>query len=61
MPGLNAHETISSPVSVSEPELGPELEPEQAPEQALVSRQASVEAEELPVSSHNRKKQKRQQ
>jgi hypothetical protein len=56
MPGLNAYKTISSPVSVPEPEQEPEQVPE--PEQAPVSQQAAQEAVKLPVSSHNRKKQR---
>jgi hypothetical protein len=54
MPGLNAYKTISSPVSV----LEQAPEPEQAPEQVPVLQQAAQEAVKLPVSSHNRKKQR---
>jgi hypothetical protein len=56
MPGLNAYKIISSPVSVQEQAREPESE--QAPEQAPVSQQAAQEAVKLPVSSHNRKKQR---
>jgi hypothetical protein len=58
MPGLDAYKTISSPVSVWVQERAQGPEPEQALEQAPVSQQAAQEAVNLPVSSHNRTKQK---